>query len=774
MKKVRLLNQNFINYIPHIKYRDLQLYSPDYFQIYDMPDRIYLGKSSFRLNINISNMIVGSRLFIEILDFNGNPIYYSISDKIMDDRSKVVSLEIYDTTPNGIATIYIAGKCSKFNGMLVQDQTDLDTPNLLYIHQLMVVNSEITDDEIIFDSTPSADIKLIQYPLYQTSSQRESTLTETDSSGHTIRLNKYGQIEAINTSETTNGSERIVRKFANQFMVSFKQPGIFPSPDMVNGKLLITDLHTHLRNQYPKYDQYIIDGNPHLIPESLVGFITSVTHNYMLVGIDYQLPINVFGFVIDQISDFPFTLTYMANVTPENSTKEHNYINLNLNNLTLLSGYCHDIELSYKPYNTISKYSFLGKHRILPEPIFNYFDTGEFVQEWTFEDTPVDVYISNPVSEYFEVANLLYTKSDRVIDQPKFKLTDILEDGSLVQKENILYRPIVYRLECKIHSHTSTPTTVDFILDSKQIVTYNSINDSDADNTIIGRSILIDSNINNVLFHFKPTTEILSKLSIVVRKSGNESPITIEDFKIIPDHELGINPSIASFLIPIENFKMDVELEFLIKFTNNRGAYSESEIILQGIRFDTGQALPVVDKEFIGLENVDNTSDINKPVSIAQQLEFDTKYDNSNPAGYETPTQLNSRDTANRNRVNHTGFQEISTVTGLEIELNSKLTDDVQSIINIGTLDVNFNRHFIDISAQSESLTFSDSFTGPTNKEITISVFDGGITSQNMTFASKWICINGTFPSNTNKTVTIIKAIQHSTTGFVYCRVYQN
>jgi hypothetical protein len=39
------------------------------------------------------------------------------------------------------------------------------------------------------------------------------------------------------------------------------------------------------------------------------------------------------------------------------------------------------------------------------------------------------------------------------------------------------------------------------------------------------------------------------------------------------------------------------------------------------------------------------------------------KYDASNPAGYETPAELNTRDTNNRNRTNHTGSQAASTIS---------------------------------------------------------------------------------------------------------------
>ena len=65
----------------------------------------------------------------------------------------------------------------------------------------------------------------------------------------------------------------------------------------------------------------------------------------------------------------------------------------------------------------------------------------------------------------------------------------------------------------------------------------------------------------------------------------------------------------------------------------------------------------------VGLGNVDNTSDLDKPISTATQAALDLKYNASNPNGYETPVQLDARDTANRARANHTGTQLASTIS---------------------------------------------------------------------------------------------------------------
>ena len=92
----------------------------------------------------------------------------------------------------------------------------------------------------------------------------------------------------------------------------------------------------------------------------------------------------------------------------------------------------------------------------------------------------------------------------------------------------------------------------------------------------------------------------------------------------------------------------------------------------------------------VGLGNVDNTSDLNKPISTAQQSALNLKYDASNPSNYvdatalanfETTTQLDARDSNNRNRNNHTGTQTASTISDIVPTIKSNETDTTLSLI---------------------------------------------------------------------------------------------
>ena len=108
----------------------------------------------------------------------------------------------------------------------------------------------------------------------------------------------------------------------------------------------------------------------------------------------------------------------------------------------------------------------------------------------------------------------------------------------------------------------------------------------------------------------------------------------------------------------------------------------------------------------LNLGNVNNTSDLNKSISTATQVALNAKYDASNPNNYETPTQLNARDTANRSRANHSGTQTSSTIsdfaatvlstvlTGISFVTNSAISASDSLLVAFGKIQSQLNNHF--------------------------------------------------------------------------------
>jgi len=112
-------------------------------------------------------------------------------------------------------------------------------------------------------------------------------------------------------------------------------------------------------------------------------------------------------------------------------------------------------------------------------------------------------------------------------------------------------------------------------------------------------------------------------------------------------------------------------------------------------------------KSEVGLANVDNTSDANKPISVATQAALDGKASNAVATtsvnglmssadktklnGIATNATANSTDAFLLSRTNHTGTQAISTVSGLQTALDGKVNS------------VAFSSYFLTLTTSADS-----------------------------------------------------------------------
>lgn len=184
---------------------------------------------------------------------------------------------------------------------------------------------------------------------------------------------------------------------------------------------------------------------------------------------------------------------------------------------------------------------------------------------------------------------------------------------------------------------------------------------------------------------------------------------------------------------------------FLLDRANHTGTQAVSTI--------TGLAAIATsgDKADIGLGNVDNTSDLDKPISVAQQTAIDLKYDSNNPNGYETPAELDARDTANRDRANHTGTQLASTIS--DFNTAASAAAPVQSVagktgtVSLDKADVGLdnvdNTSDLDkpiSTATQAALDLKENIFNPNNESI---FFDDFITGPNESLGWSYVNANG-------------------------------
>lgn len=160
-------------------FEDTSLTSPEYLQITEFPTRLTAGKNLFKLRGHPTNLRINGLINIEILDYNGNPIYHEVVNYLDDDKSRIIAIHIYEDTPAGDCTITIlmesANAPSSWQGRY----------NVKWTRSVPVNPNISNSTEIIFETEPSLIINEqigphldrsytngVQFPTYSSGSVR--------------------------------------------------------------------------------------------------------------------------------------------------------------------------------------------------------------------------------------------------------------------------------------------------------------------------------------------------------------------------------------------------------------------------------------------------------------------------------------------------------------------------------------------------------------------------------------------------------------------------
>jgi len=138
-------------------FNDTSLTSPEVFQITEFPTRLTAGKNLIKLKGHPENLRIGSYLNIEILDYNGDPIYYEVVNYLDEDKSRVIAIYVYDDTSPGTATVTLIGEIKQINGQPVPQDWE-DRSNVKWTRSIEINPTLSNDSEIIFETVPSASL----------------------------------------------------------------------------------------------------------------------------------------------------------------------------------------------------------------------------------------------------------------------------------------------------------------------------------------------------------------------------------------------------------------------------------------------------------------------------------------------------------------------------------------------------------------------------------------------------------------------------------------
>lgn len=211
--------------------------SDEYFGIKEFPTFFGRGKNAVRIKPNRFTLKPDSQIYVEILDINGEPIYYEIPDYSPGDLSRYISVWIYGqrndlyNTPNGVGEIIICGIAQRTAvGEEIPNEFK-DVVNVRWRRRFSVSREVRSESPIVF--TNANTVPLI-------------SISESFSFYREIPTQSLNEVEKIN--QTINQNIIYTSDFggANVFL---ETPNYQLNPNWIGGKIKINLQNTTLSPQ---------------------------------------------------------------------------------------------------------------------------------------------------------------------------------------------------------------------------------------------------------------------------------------------------------------------------------------------------------------------------------------------------------------------------------------------------------------------------------------------------------------------------------------------
>lgn len=594
------------------------------FQVYDFPDRFYLGKNSFKILANTEFLANDAPILIDVEDKAGNSIYYEITNVINRDRSRTIVVYIYDDVPIGNCTIFIASRFKKnpSTGDLLELE-DLDSPNVLWKKEVLVSTSQVSSEPIIFSNPPVIFFKerLEQKRIFQGTGSRFAELPNRGSSEISLisrntsyELMQNREIKDIDLASNlldviptfSDGLGKVTSpiRIPEYLQGSILKSKLFPfTSSMEGGRILVRNIDisssapANIANTLtaPDYSASII----RIINESTAEVYPPFNYNttYVQDGALRTLSFNSFQ------GETNFTASWLNNVSASLGPTQ-SFLQVELQNLQPTSGNVHSIRVRYKEAGGFGSFVDLGKYEIGPQELLVDSDQIQF------DSTGVSLKkIGKPESDdvidsYWKLTPFNVTSetlgiSDRAIQHGiTISHAGVPNSGSYVemavQPEFVI--PVVIDTEYKLSFLASAITSGSFSV--PQIDVYISGSGIRTDSVLNLRNTLPEiptipySYIGSIRMQSGSFSEFSSNF-IITEVDKEISPIfiirdgrwSIGQISLQSVNERGFTPNQAKLNIPLPILPAGQELLFEIQYLNEKDEPAELIQKFSGLYF---------------------------------------------------------------------------------------------------------------------------------------------------------------------------------------------
>lgn len=593
------------------------------FQVYDFPNRFYLGKNSFKILANTEFLANDAPILIDIEDKAGNPIFYEVTTLINRDRSRTIVVYIYEDIPIGNCTIYIASKVKKnplTNESLPLD--DLDSPNVIWKKEVLISTSQVSSEPIVFSNPPIIYFKerLEQKRIFQGTGSRFSTLTNRGSSdisllpGNTsFELGVYRGIRDIDLSANLleviptfeSGLGRVVSpiRIPQYIPGSILKSRLFPfTSSMEGGTLVVRNIDisssapSFIANSLPApdYSASII----RIINNSTAEVYPPFNYNttYAQDGVLRTLSFNSFN------GETNFTASWMnplsASLGPTQS-----FLQIEMQNIQPTAGNVNSVRIRYKEVGGFGSYYDLGKYEIGKQELLIDAASVEFLQSGISTKRIGFPSPGDDVGNWWKinavnVASPTIAQSDRAIQNSIIISHAGIPDSSSYLELSLASAyeiPVVkdsqYNLKFLASSTTSGSFSVpqiDIYVSGSEILTENVINvrnrleEVSTAGSYLGSMRMQSGSFSEFQCNFVVLEEDKRISPIIVVRDGRWA---VGQISLESKQERGFTPNQAKLNIPLPVLPAGQELLFEVQYLNDKDEPSELVQRFSGLYF---------------------------------------------------------------------------------------------------------------------------------------------------------------------------------------------
>ncbi len=589
MKRKEPIRKN-LQTVP-VYFEDKTETSPEYFRITKFPSQLTSGKNLVKLSGHPTNLAINSIVNLQILDYNGDPIYHEILNYIDQDKSRAISIYVYEDTPPGLATMTIIAEATIIDGEPVPPEWQ-GKPNIKWTKQLPINASTPNSSEIIYERVP----ELAVGELISTQFDRVYVNTPTFNSNHS----QYYKQFPIYTGSSNNGRVQYIKQSGDPVIILSN--ALFTS-DMVNGTLTVSNPATPLPNP-----NYSISTTPYVTTIKKILSTTTALVDTEYTAYSSQ---SILLHTYTSFANSEFSLQYETTPTYVVTQNSQSFANIQINGLDPNTGDVSDFKLYINNSGTIGDWELINDIALTETNIFtdqlNLIEPSKSITRFKSQNI-INTYWTSSIYQngsLFDVpilftSSLLTYSTSSLIDAMKISSSISLNDRASVQVVRI--KPEYIGI---FHEETSYKIVFDAIgtmISSQPPVLSIYVsgsafyeNPTDFFNQTftpkfgkkIGELTVTGANqrFDDKVFSFESDYTGTGTLMFVV-ESGQWQ---VSDVRVTTDNDAGYSPNYTNLytIIPTKH-KSQNQISFKIDYYNINGEKSKQSSYLYGENWEGG------------------------------------------------------------------------------------------------------------------------------------------------------------------------------------------